>query len=81
MESIDSIPRSDAFKKPTSDRNMIGFGFQVLIGGKFLKLKYIFLIFQTFVRVNSLYTEGFLDPELNTLIVKAKVVSELLVAK
>jgi len=57
LESIDSIPKSDAFKRPNNDRNMIGFGFQ------------------TFVRVNSLYTEGFLDPEMNTLVVKAKVVS------
>lgn len=29
IESIESIPRSDAFKRPNSDRNMIGFGFQV----------------------------------------------------
>ena len=72
MESIDSIPKSDAFKRPNNDRNMIGFGFQVRC--KVLRL-YLSFMFQTFVRVNSLYTEGFLDPEMNTLVVKAKVVS------
>ena len=39
----------------------------------------IFVMFQTFVRVNSLYTEGFLNTEMNTLVVKAKVVSGPLV--
>ena len=40
-------------------------------------MKYQIKLFQTFVRINSLFTGGFINTKSDTLLVKAKVSSTL----
>ena len=71
---MDCLPGLAAFERPTEERNTRGFGFQVSRIKRCHKMIFTgFSTTQEFMRINSLYTGGFLRQDKDTLVIKAEV--------